>query len=297
MREAVVVLLNPAAGGGRGRRLGARAVAQLEAGGLQLDTMISAGPGQLGEWATREAERGRARVIAIGGDGTLSEVARGVLAVPDAETTVGIVPLGTGNDFIKSTGLPRTWPAACARLLAGCTPRPIDAGRVNGRWFVNGVGFGFDAAITRAMLRRKWLPGPLGYGAGLLDALRNGIAAPVCTLRWDGGQDRRAVTLVAACNGQYAGGLFRLAPRASLDDGYLDMVWADALSAMQVLRHAPAVIRGTHERLPIAHLARSRRLELHSTFGMPVQADGELLGEELSQLSIELAAGVLRLWS
>lgn len=297
MPEAVVVFVNPAAGGGRGRRHGARAIARLEAGGLQLETMISRGPGQLRELAAREAERGRARIIAIGGDGTLSEVAGGVLAVPGAETTVGVVPLGTGNDFIKSTGLPRTWPAACTRLTSGCTPRAIDAGRVNGRWFLNGVGFGFDAAITRAMLRRKWLPGPLAYGAGLLDALRNGIAAPVCTLRWDGGDDRRAVTLVAACNGQYAGGLFRLAPRAELDDGFLDLVWADALSATQVLRHAPRVIRGTHERLSIAHIARSRRLELHSAVGMPAQADGELLGEEVSRLSIELAAGVLRLWS
>jgi len=297
MREAVVVFVNPTAGGGRGRRHGARAVALLEAGGIRVETVISGGPGHLDELASREAERGRTRVIAIGGDGTLSEVARGLLAVPGAQTILGVVPLGTGNDFVKSAGLPRDWRAACARLAGGCTPRAIDAGRVNDRWFVNGVGFGFDAAITRAMLLRRWLPGPLAYGAGLLDALRNGVAAPACTLRWDGGEDRRPMTLVAACNGQYVGGLFRLAPRALLDDGQLDLVWADALSAMQVLQHAPRVVRGTHEHLSVAHFARSRRMEIDSAFGMPAQADGELLGEDISRLSIELAAGALRLWT
>jgi diacylglycerol kinase (ATP) len=217
--------------------------------------------------------------------------------VPGAVTALGVVPLGTGNDFVKSAGLPRDWRAACRRLAGGCALRDIDAGQVNGRWFINGVGFGFDAAIARATLRHKWMPGPLGYGAGLVDALRAGVGRPVCTLRWDGGEDQRAITLVAACNGQYAGGLFRLAPRAQLDDGRLDVVWADALSRLQVLRHAPRVIRGTHESLPIAHLARTTRLEIECDRPLPAQADGELLGDDLRRLVIELSAGVLRLWT
>jgi diacylglycerol kinase (ATP) len=297
MPESVVVLANLAAGNGRSRRLAQRAVALLERHGLAVETVISRGPGHLAETAADEAARGRPRLVALGGDGTLSEVARGLLSVPGAATTLGIVPLGTGNDFVKSAGLPRDWQAACRGLAAGCTPRRIDAGRVNGRWFINGVGLGFDAAIAHATRRHKWLPGPLGYAAGLLDALRAGVGRPVCTLRWDGGEDRRAVTLVAACNGQYAGGLFRLAPGARLDDGRLDIVWADALNRLQVLRHAPSVIRGTHERLPIAHRARSTRLEVTSDTPLPAQADGELLGEDLVRLSIELVPGVLNLWT
>jgi len=297
MPESVVVLANPAAGNGRGRRLGARAVALLERHGLTVETVVSRGPGHLAEVAAAEASRGRARLIALGGDGTLSEVARGLLSVPGAQTALGIVPLGTGNDFLKSTGLPRDWALACKGLAASVATRRIDAGRVNGRWFINGVGFGFDAAIARATLRHKWLPGPLGYAAGLFDALRAGVGRPVCTLRWDGGTDRRAVTLVAACNGQYAGGLFRLAPEAMLDDGRLDIVWADALDRLQVLRHAPSVIRGTHLLLPVAHQARTTRLEIESDVPLPAQADGELLGEELSRLEIELVPGVLSLWA
>lgn len=297
MPDSVVALANPAAGNGRGHRMAARAVALLESHGLAVQTVVSRGPGHLAEAAAAEAARGRARLIALGGDGTFSEVARGLLGVPGAVTALGLVPLGTGNDFVKSTGLPREWRAACRALATGFTPRRIDAGRVNGHWFVNGVGFGFDAAIARATLRYKWLPGPLGYAAGLLGALGAGVGRPVCTVRWDGGEDRRAITLVAVCNGQYAGGLFRLAPGAVLDDGRLDIVWADALSRLQVLRHAPSVMRGTHEGLDLAHKARATRIEIVSDVPLPAQADGELLGDALVRLSIEVAPGALVLWT
>jgi diacylglycerol kinase (ATP) len=301
MPEAVVVLANPAAGSGRGARLGARAATLIADQGLRVETVVSRGPGHLAEIAAAEAERGRARLVALGGDGTLSEVARGLLEVPGAATALGVVPLGTGNDFVKSAGLPRDWRAAC-RALAGSRAGPgavrrVDAGRVNGRWFVNAVGLGFDAAIARATLRFKWLPGPLGYAAGLLAALGAGAGRPVCALRWEGGADRLPITLVAACNGQYAGGLFRLAPDAALDDGQLDLVWADALSRTGILRHAPRVIRGTHRGLDVAHAARSRWLEIESDTPLPAQADGELLGLELTRLSIEIAPGVLPLWA
>lgn len=297
MPESVVLLANPAAGSGRARRLAARAAAMLSAGGMRLETVVSRGPGHLAEVAATEAARGRARLIAAGGDGTLSEVARGLLAVPGAPTALGIVPLGTGNDFVKSAGLPRGWRAACHRLAAGFVARRVDAGRVDGRHFINGVGFGFDAAMARATLRYKRLPGALGYAAGLVDALRAGVGRPVCTVRWDGGEDRRAVTLVAACNGQYAGGLFRLAPDAELDDGQLDVLWADALSRRQVLRHAPRVILGTHQRLAVAHCARSRRVEIESDTPLPLQADGELIGDLHRALCVECVPGALLLWT
>jgi diacylglycerol kinase (ATP) len=297
MSEAVLTLANPAAGNGRGRRTGARAVALLERCGLELETVFSQSAEHLEELAAAEARRGATRIIAIGGDGTFSAVARGLLDVPGARTMLGIVPLGTGNDFVKSTGLPRDWRAACRALAAGCTPRDIDAARVNGRWFINAVGMGFDAAVARATLRYKWLPGPLGYAAGLLAALAAGAGRPICSIRWDGGADRRAVTLVAACNGQYVGGLFRLAPGATLDDGRLDLVWADALSRRQVLRHAPRVMRGTHERLAVTHRAQAVTVEINSDTPMPVQADGELIGDDLRRLTIELVPGALRLWT
>jgi diacylglycerol kinase (ATP) len=297
MPERVLVLANPCAGNGRGRRIGARAVALLEEHGLSVESVVSRSIGHLEEVAGVEAAHGRSRVIAVGGDGTVSAVARGLLGVAGAPTILGIVPLGTGNDFVKSAGLPRDWKAACRRLAAGCVPREIDAGRVNGRWFINGVGLGFDAAVAAATLRHKWLPGPLGYVAGLFEALLAGPGHPVCTIRWDGGEDRRAVTLVAACNGQYVGGLFRLAPRAVLDDGYLDLAWADALDRWQVLRYAPSVLRGTHERFAFTQRARTTRVEISSDRPMPVQADGELIGAGLTHLVIELAPRALRLWN
>lgn len=297
MTEAVILLINPAAGNGRGGRLGTRAAALLESQGVRVERVLSRGPGHLGEVAARAAEAGRARVAALGGDGTLSEVAGGLLATRDAVTALGVVPLGTGNDFVKSAGLPRDWRAACRMLATRRGIRRVDAGQVNDRWFINGVGFGFDAAIARATARYKWLPGALGYVAGLADALAAGVGRPVCRLRWEGGEDRRAVTLVAACNGQYMGGLFRLAPRAVLDDGRLDLAWADALGRVQVLRHAPRVMMGRHEGLPVTHQARSGWLEVDSDVPLPAQADGELLGAALTRVSVCVAPSALALWA
>jgi diacylglycerol kinase (ATP) len=256
MPESVVVLANPAAGSGRSRRAAAARRGAARKPWAALETIVSRGPGHLAEEAAAAGARGRA---AAGRAGRRRHAVRGRARPAERagrETALGIVPLGTGNDFVKSARAAARLARRLPRLAAGCTPRRIDAGRVNGRWFINGVGLGFDAAIARATLRHKWLPGPLGYAAGLFDALVAGVGCPVCTLRWDGGEDRRAVTLVAACNGQYAGGLFHLAPGAALDDGRLDIVWADALEPLQVLRHAPSVIRGTHERLAVAHRAQ-----------------------------------------
>ena len=297
MPEPVLLLANPAAGNGRALRRLAAVESLLAACGLEVEARISRAPGHLTELAAAAAQEGRNRLLVAGGDGSLSEVAHGVLGVPGAETALGLVPLGTGNDLIKTAGLPRDWRAACRRLAAGCVVRRIDAGQVNDRWFINAAGFGFDASIAYATERYKWLPGPLGYVAGLAHALRQGTGRPICLLRWDGGTDRRAVTLVAACNGQYLGGLFRLAPEAALDDGQMDLVWADALTRTQVLRHAPRVMRGTHTTLPEMHQARSRRLDVESDTPRPLQADGELLGREVTRVSLRLVPGALALWT
>jgi hypothetical protein len=151
--------------------------------------VVSRGPGHLAEMAARAAARPRA----AGRPRRRRHALRGrrrPAGRPGREGLLGVVPLGTGNDFVKSAGLPRDWRAACRALAAGCTPRRVDAGRVNGRWFINGVGFGFDAAIARATLRYKWLPGPAGLCRGAGRRLGPAPAAPGLPLRWDGGEDR-----------------------------------------------------------------------------------------------------------
>lgn len=295
MPAPVPVLVNPAAGGGRAHRI-AGPVGELLAGaGRPVEVVISRGPGHLAEAAAAAARDGRPVVVALGGDGTLSEVAAGLLEEGSGRTALAPVPVGTGNDFVKTAGIPRDWRAACRGIVAGGTARKVDAGRVNGRWFINGVGIGLDAAVAVGADRFKASAGVLGYVAGFAGTLWRGPVCPAARLRWDGGESEGRVSLVTVCNGQYVGGLFHIAPQASLDDGRLSLVWADALTRAQVLRYAPRVIRGTHLALPIAHSAEATRVEVRVDEPLPVQADGEIIATGATSLSIEIVPGALAL--
>jgi YegS/Rv2252/BmrU family lipid kinase len=291
----IPVLFNPAAGRGRVGRLAPAVLAELARVGFEPEPRYSRLGGELTDIAASCSEAGHDRLVAIGGDGTVSEVARGVLDAAGS-VAIGIVPLGTGNDLVKSTDIPRDWRGACRWLAQGARPRRVDAGRVNGRWFVNGIGAGLAASIAQAASRRLRLPGPLPYAAGLLASLHRAPASPRCRISWADGSDERPVCLFAACNGRFAGGLFQLAPRARLDDGRLDLMWADALGRAAVLRHASRVMAGTHLDLPVVHVASSSWVEFECDEPLPVQVDGDVLGAGLQRLKAEIVPGALRLW-
>jgi YegS/Rv2252/BmrU family lipid kinase len=293
MPAPIPVLVNPAAGGGRSLRAVDPVRAMLAEGGRTPEIVVSTGAGHLAEAAAAASRRGLPHVIALGGDGTLSEVASGLLAEGSTRTALAPVPVGTGNDFVKAAGVPQDWRAACRRILAGGEPRIVDAGRVDGRWFINGVGIGLDAAVAVGADRFKRRFGVLGYLAGFAGTLWRGPAGPRTRLCWDEGEDVRPMSLVTVCNGRYVGGLFHIAPEARLDDGLLSLVWAEAVGRIEVLRYVPRVIRGTHLALPIARSASVTRVEIEADAPLPVQADGEIISFGSTRLSVEIVPGAL----
>lgn len=295
MPAPIQVLVNPAAGGGRAHRTAGPVRDLLAGAGRPAQVVISRGPGHLAEAAAEAARAGDPLVVALGGDGTLSEVAAGLLEEGSGRTALAPVPVGTGNDFVKTAGIPRDWRAACRRIVTAGAARKIDAGRVNGRWFINGVGIGLDAAVAVGADRYKDRAGVLGYLAGFAGTLWRGPVCPPGQLRWDGGEAAGRLSLVTVCNGRYVGGLFHIAPDARLDDGRLSLVWADAVSRSQVLRYAPRVIRGTHLALPIAHSAEVTRVDIEVDAPLPVQADGEIVSTGARRLSVEIVPGALAL--
>lgn len=294
MHSPTTVLVNPAAGGGRALRSAQALRGILTDGGLDCRLVISRGRGDLARAAADAARAGEDFVIAFGGDGTLSEVASGLLDV-GGETALAPIPVGTGNDFVKTAGIPRDWRAAARRVVTRPDPRRVDAGRVNGRWFINGVGMGLDAAVAIGADRHKRRVGVLGYLAGFAETLRRGPVCPRAHLSWDSGADERPVSLVSVSNGSHVGGLFHIAPGARLDDGELRLVWADAIGRCDVLRYAPRVIRGTHLSLPIVHTAAVRHVTVEVDAPLPVQADGEIIDSGATRLDVEIVPGALRL--
>lgn len=204
------------------RRL-AEAVRALEGRGFELERRVISDDAPAEALARAAAEAGREAVVACGGDGTLHEVARGVLAA-GAPCAVGVVPFGTGNDFAGAAGVPDA-PAEALELVAARDPVPIDVGVCDGRAFVNVASGGFPAQITSEVDSGvKSLLGRFSYAlTGLARVTGERSGEPV-RLRWPDGDWEGPLFGFAVGNGRRAGGGFQVCPRALLDDGLLDVL-------------------------------------------------------------------------
>ena len=280
------LIVNPEAGRGAGRRFGRDIQHHLAELGFDCDLAWSDAPGDVTVRAEAASRAGADPVIVAGGDGSVSEAVNGLMGTGRG-TRLGVGPVGTGNDLVKAAGLPRDGRAACERVVSGVVRR-VDVGRCNGHYFVNGVGAGFDAEVARASRSVRSLRGNAVYGLALAKVLVRGVAAPHVTIEDDDGRIEEAVTLVAIANGPWYGGVFHIAPQATIDDGLLDVVVAASVGRLGVLRFAPRVLAGTHLSLPIVRHHRARRVILTSTPGLCVHADGEILYDAAERLEIEI---------
>lgn len=209
------------------------AVAELRDDGHRVDVRVAWDGGDAVHFAREAAEAGYDVVAAGGGDGTVNAVVRGLLSEcrPDApaacRTALGVVPFGTANDFATACGLDADDLRPMLDLIARGTPRPIDVGRMNGTPFLNVASGGYAAEVTtetdpgmKKMLGgvAYWLTGLTSLGRIEPRPVRVTAATPAGEFRWEG-----RVYAVGVCNGRQAGGGLKLAPKARLDDGLLDL--------------------------------------------------------------------------
>lgn len=297
MPHAPLVIVNPTAGGGRAlrlvewlrERLGPRHEARLE---------VTRRRGDAETLAANAAGAGHDRVIAVGGDGTIQEIVNGLLATAKAPT-LGIVPLGSGNDLARSLGLPADFASAWRVALGSRTSR-LDVARArNGegreRWFASAGGIGFDGQVAAAMLaRRGWQAGRAGYLLTTLNELRR-YANRRVTLVIDGSSSVQDVLLVAIANGAYYGGGMRIAPNARPDDGLLDICVVGDISRVTAVRQLPNLYRGTHLRHPQVSIFTGRTVELDGEPTTMIHLDGEPFGG--LPLRVSIIAGALEVAS
>jgi YegS/Rv2252/BmrU family lipid kinase len=288
------LIINPRAGRGRGRRYARRIRRYLERSGLKFSASFSRGRGDVERHTMLACDSGCSHVVVVGGDGTIHEAVNGILKA-GTDTALGLIPLGTGNDFAKAVSLPMDWRAACDLVVAriGQPPRRIDAARCNDFYFANGLGMGLDACVTAASERLKWLPGSLSYVAGLVQVMAQGIPRTQARIVHDGRVIEQEISLVVACNGQYIGGVFHIAPRAVNDDGLLQLVVAEGVSRSQVLALAPKVIRGTHEGVPEATFIDGRHFLIETEQPLIVEADGEVRYTDARRIELQVLPGAL----
>jgi YegS/Rv2252/BmrU family lipid kinase len=229
-------------------------------------------------------------VVAVGGDGTVNEVLPGMIS---SRRPLGIVPAGSGNDFIKSLQIPNCIEKAVDIVLEGRT-RDVDAGRINGRYFANGVGIGFDAAVNRASYGINHSKrGLLLYLCALLKTLGRYDPVPL-TITLNGERIQGKMFLLSIGNGTTVGGGFKLTPHARLDDGLLDVTMVKPIGLMPLLWHLPKVFQGTIDRATrYAATRRTSRLIVESAQPVPVHVDGEIFDDKGNRFEIEVVPRAL----
>ncbi len=283
------MIVNPRSGRGLTEPRWARLRAGLTDGLGELDSAFTTGPGDAAAIARREAEAGRRLIVAMGGDGTISEVACGILCA-GAPTELAIIPRGTGGDFRRTLELPDDIAEAGRRIREGA-PRLIDAGRATyrahdgqteTRHFVNVASFGFSSAVARrANESTKRFGGRIAFLTATVGTLVSYNNTDVW-IRADGGdKQRRRLLLAALGNGRFFGGGMKICPDATLDDGAFDLVTVGDLSRMEVLGNVGRLFSGTHLELDDVHSVRVKRVEVEAVEGdqrIPVELDGETPG-------------------
>ncbi|HET7559371.1 MAG TPA: diacylglycerol kinase family protein, partial [Limnochordia bacterium] len=271
-------------------RLWPRLAARLGERGDAFERVRTTRPGDAGRLAAQAQADGYDRIIAIGGDGTLQETIDGLLRAaataqaagptqmtPAPAGPVGWIPAGTGNDFARSTGIP-TDPLQALTLALDGEPHPIDVGQINGTYFLNVAGAGFDAKVAARVNRMRLRLGGLPtYLLAVLCELWLQKNAPL-VVRWDGRSKRINSFLIAVGNAQYYGGGIRMCPGAQLDDGLLDVCIGGDFGRLEALRALTRTFSGRHVALPKVEVLKAKTLRIDGPPDLPIHADGQTLG-------------------
>ena len=281
------VIVNPVAGANSTHRKWPLISRLLKHVGLSFDYQFTEGVGHAIELARDAASDGYRYLVAVGGDGTMNEVANGILySLRPGETSLGIVSTGTGSDFVRSLGIPRDYTGACS-CLTSSRRLLIDVGMVeyqsqgktSQRFFINAAGIGFDAAVVEATERLpKYFGGTIPYLAGLLMTLV-GYRNKSVTISVGGKAESRRVLTAVVANGRYFGGGMHIAPQADFSDSLLDLVVIGDMSKFDLLKSLSSVYKGTHATHPKVSMEKAVRITIDSPERFLVHADGELLGE------------------
>ncbi len=297
------VVVNPIAGNGRGARILPVLRQRLDAAGAPYEILQTSRAGEAVE-LSRDA-KGEV-IVAVGGDGTINEVANGMAA----DKVLGIIPAGSGNDLIKSLGIPSKPVDALECLLNGKIVE-IDLGRVQcgkksvegqenpgtDRLFTNGVGIGFDASVAIKKGEISYLKGTAVYVLAVLQTLRT-YKAPTFSLRTNGYPATEKQLLLAAIgNGRCAGGGFYLTPEADPSDGLLDVTLIDNVPIRTILHLMPRVMRGKHLGHPVVKSLRSNHIVMESDTPFNVHADGEIVGRSVNHVEVNIMEKRLKVLS
>lgn len=290
----IPLIYNPASAGGHGEVKFRQASAELALLGLEVEGIESLRPGHSTEIAKDLADHGAELILAVGGDGTHSEVANGVLR-SNNNPTLGFLPGGTGNDFLRDFGITDIHEAA-KRIAAG-KAQPVDAGHV--RWqggehyTINVFGIAFAAKVAdRTNRKYKWM-GPFGYTAAVIREVAS-MKAGRTELVIDGVRQTVDAPLMTICNTIHTGGAMKMAPMAKTNDGLLDLLQLDPVGRVQLLtRIFPKIFDGSHVQHPKVHFHQGKEFHMAPDTPTPLLIDGDVMGQ--TPVSVTAMKGAFQL--
>lgn len=295
MGKDYLAIVNPAAGGGRRGTLLTPALERLRAGGLQIEVAPTAAPGQATEIARVAYSRGVRNFIAVGGDGTSYEIVNGLYpeALGGERPTLGFLPLGTGNSFLRDFS-DKGVDFAIESLLAGRS-RPCDVMRLRHRGgvihFINLLSMGFSADVATLRERRFSSWGELGYLTSIFLTLARFNRRPFpIRVENDATFDQRNCLFVTFNNSKFTGGTMMIAPQAEIGDGLVEYVRWGPIGRLGLIRNLPGLYDGTHIEHPLAERKAARRIEFNLDHPVDVMVDGEVLTLHCEELDVLPAA-------
>lgn len=277
-----LAIVNPAAGGGRVRQLLPSALEQLRAGGVQVDVRETTACGDASKIARESWNEGYRRFISVGGDGTSYEIVNGLFPLADSSErpTLGFLPLGTGNSFLRDFS-DKGAEYAIESLVVG-RKQKCDVLRLRHKegvlHYINllSVGFTADVATMRARLFSAW--GELGYQTSIFICLARFRRRPFpLSVDRDGQIDRRPCLFLTFNNSKFTGGTMMIAPDASTSDGLIEYVRWGPIGRVGLIRNLPGLYDGTHTRHPLAEVRKARRIDFHLDAPVDVMVDGEVI--------------------
>lgn len=278
----LAVLYNPVAGRGRAANHILRAMGVFQNLGASADLIESRSGEHLTELAAKLSSDGYDRIVIAGGDGTLNRVVRGLHL---ERTVVGLLPLGSGDDFAQAAGIPRSISEACTVVVNG-RQRLVDVPTVNGVRYLGVAGLGFDSEVSRYANEMRWLRGPLLYLYATLAVIPRFKPRQI-RYSVDGVVRDEEVMFVVVGNSPRYGAGVHIAPTARIDDGILDLYVIGKATKWQLLTTMPLAYKGRHVSKPFVSWQRGKDFRFQSPEPMEIYADGELVGHTPATIRLE----------
>jgi len=267
--NSTLIILNPAAHSERAQRKRA----QVEAFAQDCVVCATTRTGEAEVMARRGVEEGFEKIVAAGGDGTINEVVNGLAGT---KATLGLLPIGTMNVFANELGLPVHDLELCWKVIRNDSTRTVDLPKANQKFFVQLAGVGLDAQVvkeTSLQLKRNF--GPLSY---LISAAQIAARQPPRLFIQSEDAPIQEGSFVLVGNGRFYGGPFPFFKHAVIDDGLLDVIVFKSLGYLEIIKYLQDVVFSSEIRVPEIEYFQTRRLRVESQQSVPVELDGEVVG-------------------